>query len=80
MTCKIGRLAVLPQWRNSGYGRQLLSAAELFATNVLGIERSLLHAQTHKRNWYEKAGYTVVREEVFLEEGIEHVKMEKMLK
>ncbi|CAG8584636.1 8411_t:CDS:2 [Paraglomus occultum] len=79
-TCKLGRLAVLPQWRNSGYGRQLLSTAELYAKNVLGMERILLHAQIHKRNWYEKAGYIVVSEEVILEEGIEHVKMEKALK
>ncbi|CAG8572954.1 3735_t:CDS:2 [Paraglomus brasilianum] len=64
------------QWRNSDYGLQLLSTAELYATSVLGMERCLLHAQVHKRNWYEKAGYTVE----ILEEGIEHVKMEKMLK
>ena len=44
------------------------------------MERILLHAQIHKRNWYEKAGYTVVSEEVILEEGIEHVKMVKALK
>ena len=43
-----------------------------------GSESIALHAQTYARSLYEQAGY-YERGPIFVEEGIEHVAMEKRL-
>jgi predicted GNAT family N-acyltransferase len=74
---KIGRLAVLPRARGMGVGSRLLWAAEHHALSA-GMRTLLLHAQVQTQPFYERAGYKVCSGE-FLEDGIRHVAMQKLL-
>ena len=74
---RLGRMAVEPELRGRGLGAMVLAEAELVAGGA-GAERMRLHAQLAARSLYERAGYETAGE-VFLEEGIEHVTMEKPL-
>jgi predicted GNAT family N-acyltransferase len=76
-TARLGRLAVEPELRGLGIGGRLLSEAERAARSV-GAERIALHAQLHAASLYERDGYEP-RGDRFLEQGIEHVAMEKGL-
>ena len=70
---RIGRMAVLVEWRGQGVGTALLEA--LLA---LARERSMpcvmLHAQTHAAGFYRRFGFNE-RGGEFLEAGIAHVEM-----
>jgi predicted GNAT family N-acyltransferase len=74
---RLGRMVVDPALRGSGIGSRMLEAADQVAREM-GHRRITLHAQVPARAVYERAGY---REEgdVFVEQGIEHVAMEKPL-
>ena len=72
-TGQIGRMAVVPEQRGRGIGRQLLEAAVAEATTV-GLARVFLHAQRHAEDFYRKSGFLPVGAE-FLEAGIPHVEM-----
>lgn len=74
---KIGRMAVLPQWRKHGIGRALL-AALLREAARRGATRAVLHAQVHALGFYAREGFTAVGEE-FEEAGIPHRRMEREL-
>jgi predicted GNAT family N-acyltransferase len=74
---RLGRLAVEPDWRGRGVGAALLDEAERCARDA-GADRIDLHAQTAARSLYARGGY-VERGEEFVEEGIEHVAMEKSI-
>lgn len=74
---RFGRLAVLGEHRRRGLGAALLAEAEREAS-AAGAERMRLHAQTDALQLYESAGY-VGEGERFMEEGIEHLTMEKSL-
>lgn len=74
---RLGRNAVAAADRGRGIGTALLRAADRVAAQR-GAGRIRLHAQLAARRLYERAGY-VAEGEVFLEEGIEHVTMEKPL-
>jgi predicted GNAT family N-acyltransferase len=76
-TIKLGRLVVARDARGRGIGAALLAAGEAEA-RAGGVERIVLHAQTHALGLYTAAGYTL-RGEPFLEAGIEHVRMERRL-
>ncbi len=73
----LGRLAVEREDRRRGIGRAVLEEAERAALAV-GARRVALHAQILVRDFYEQEGYSAYGE-VFEEEGIEHVAMEKRL-
>ncbi len=74
---RLGRMAVEPELRGRGLGAAMLQAAEEGAA-ARGATRMRLHAQVSARSLYERAGYEPASG-VFLEEGIEHVTMEKPL-
>ena len=74
-TVRLSRMAVERSMRRRGVGRAVLAAAEDWAREV-GAQRITLHAQMPVKGLYEGAGYTS-RGEPFVEEGIEHVLMEK---
>lgn len=74
---RLARLAVERRLRGRGAGGALLEAAESLALGT-GAARVRLHAQVSARGLYARAGYEP-RSDVFLEEGIEHVTMEKVL-
>ena len=69
---QIGRMAVLPNWRQHGIGARLLAAAVAAAA-----ERSLevfLHAQVTAIGFYQRNGFKAVGK-TFMEADIEHRKM-----
>jgi predicted GNAT family N-acyltransferase len=74
---RLGRLAVERDQRGRGIAASILRESDRLA-RALGAERITLHAQTYARDLYVNDGY-VVSGETFVEEGIEHVPMEKVL-
>jgi predicted GNAT family N-acyltransferase len=74
---RLGRMAVEARLRGHGIGADLLDAAERAALRA-GAGRVTLHAQAAAESLYARGGYRPVGER-FLEEGIEHVRMEKCL-
>jgi predicted GNAT family N-acyltransferase len=63
--------------RRRGIATKLLKVADA-ESRALGAKRLVLHAQTYARELYEGVGYRP-RGKVFIEAGIEHVAMEKVL-
>ena len=74
-TVRLSRMAVEPSARRRGVGRAVLAGAEDWAREA-GAHRITLHAQMPVKRLYEGAGYSS-RGRAFVEEGIEHVLMEK---
>ena len=74
---RLGRLAVEPGRRGDGVAGAILREADRLA-QAAGSGRIALHAQTYARELYLREGYEE-RGAVFVEEGIEHVSMEKLL-
>ncbi|MEM1142620.1 MAG: GNAT family N-acetyltransferase [Pseudomonadota bacterium] len=74
---RIGRLAVLGDYRGQGLGAKLLGAILKLARGR-GDLCVYLHAQTHALKFYENAGFSAVGDE-FVEAGIPHRHMELML-
>ena len=74
---RIGRMAVAAPLRRSGIGAALLRGAESIARRR-GATRVTLHAQIRAHGFYARQGYADVGDR-FLEEGIEHIAMEKQL-
>ncbi len=74
---RIGRVAVLAEWRRSGVGRALMEAA-IAAAQARGMERLVLHAQVHSIPFYESLGF-VAHGETFEEAGIPHRHMARHL-
>jgi predicted GNAT family N-acyltransferase len=74
---KIGRMAVVREWRGRGVGRALLEALVREAARQ-GATRALLHAQVQAIGFYERAGFTAFGE-VFDEAGIPHRRMVRRL-
>ena len=76
-TGRIGRMAVVKEYRGQGLGSKLLSLLEETALEQ-GLNRVALHAQTYAIPFYEKSGYIALGDE-FLEADIPHYLMEKTL-
>jgi predicted GNAT family N-acyltransferase len=74
---QIGRMAVLQSHRRSGVGSLLLAELEAEARrrHMRGIR---MHAQLYALSFYRHHGYTAVGP-VFLEAGIDHLEMRKLL-
>lgn len=76
-TVQFSRLAVRTDQRRRGIASALLAEADR-ETRLGGANRLVLHAQTYALPLYRAAGYQT-RGRVFVEAGIEHVAMEKVL-
>ncbi|MBS3958575.1 MAG: GNAT family N-acetyltransferase [Xanthomonadaceae bacterium] len=74
---KIGRMAVLPEWRGRGVGAAILLAL-LDEARARGWPEVSLNAQTHALPFYAAHGFEAYGEE-FLEAGIPHRRMRKSL-
>lgn len=74
---KIGRMAVLRQWRGLGVGNQLLTAA-INICRLHGSKRIYLSAQTHAIHFYQQAGFEITSEE-YTDVHIPHVDMQLSL-
>ena len=67
---RIGRVALLPEYRGRGWGARLLEAV-LEHCRWRGFPEAELHAQTHACMFYQRFGFRAVGEE-FIEAGIPH--------
>lgn len=74
---KIGRMAVVADWRGKGVGGAILEAL-MDEARVLGWPEVTLNAQTHAMPFYASYGFEAFGEE-FMEAGIPHRKMRKLL-
>lgn len=70
---KIGRMAVIKQWRGIGLGAALLLEA-MSICKKHGSQSIYLSAQTHAIKFYQKAGFKQVSDE-YCDVGITHVDM-----
>jgi len=70
---KIGRMAVLPEYRSRGVGAALL-AHLIDVARTSGLERVYVHAQQHAAPFYRRAGFEP-HGGTFEEAGIPHVTM-----
>ena len=71
--CRIGRMAVLREWRRCGVGAALMEAV-LDRARENSMSRVTLHAQTQAAGFYRRFGFSE-RGGEFLEAGIAHVEM-----
>jgi predicted GNAT family N-acyltransferase len=76
-TAKIERVAVRTHARGQGFGQMLVRTLEDEASEQ-DCSVVVLHAQTRVEEFYEELGYETVSD-VFVEDGIDHVKMTKSL-
>ena len=70
---RIGRMAVLREWRGAGVGGAMLQALMAEAKRR-GHRGTHLHSQAHAKAFYERHGFIVDGDE-YLEAGIAHVLM-----
>jgi predicted GNAT family N-acyltransferase len=70
-------MAVLPYWRSHGIGGELLATLLVLAREQ-GHREVAVHAQCAVAGFYRKAGFRE-QGQSFIEAGIEHLKMVKML-
>lgn len=75
---KLERICVLKEYRGQSFGKKIIARME---DEILHHQysKALLNAQTHAKQFYEQLGYKVISDE-FIDAGIPHVTMEKMLK
>ena len=76
-TGHVGRMAVLPQWRRKGIGRQLLNACEDRAQQ-LKLDQIRLSAQVSAIPFYTAEGYAL-SSDTYMDAGIPHRDMYKIL-
>jgi predicted GNAT family N-acyltransferase len=74
---KVGRMAVLPEWRGRGVGEAMLTALTDLARE-LGYAHLSLHAQVTAIEFYRRSGFEPYGER-FMEAGIEHQSMRREL-
>jgi predicted GNAT family N-acyltransferase len=76
--CHLGRLAVLKGSRNKGLAKLLVESVHFEAIQQ-GFTMSIIHAQSYLKDFYLRAGYIPDSGEIFIEDGLEHLSMTKML-
>lgn len=74
---KLERICILKPYRNLGLGKVIVKELEQIAKEQ-GLKKVKLHGQSHAKEFYERLGYEVKSDE-FMEEGIPHYLMEKVL-
>jgi predicted GNAT family N-acyltransferase len=75
---KIGRMAVLPEWRGKHVGEAIMNLL-IEQARALGYRELGMHAQTHAVPFYEKFGFVKYGDE-FEECAIKHFRMRRELK
>jgi putative N-acetyltransferase (TIGR04045 family) len=76
-TARVGRVAVVREWRRRGIALRMLEMA-LDRARALGCRRARLAAQVDAIELYRRVGFAV-ESEVFQEAGIDHVWMGREL-
>lgn len=75
---KLERICILKPLRKLGLGKEIIEALEKIAIKK-GVSQVKLHGQTQAEGFYQKLGYKRASE-VFMEDGIPHILMEKELR
>ena len=76
----IGRVVIDKEYRGQGIGRELIIGCENTAKNILKREIIIeLSAQIQAEKFYESLGYNRVNDKIYLDAGIEHVDMRKVI-
>ena len=76
----IGRVVIDKEYRGKGIGRELIIGCETTAKNILKREIIIeLSAQIQAEKFYESLGYNRVNDTIYLDAGIEHVDMRKVI-
>jgi predicted GNAT family N-acyltransferase len=76
-TCQIGRMATAATHRKAGVGAAVLDSLERMV-ELRGLREVVVHSQLPAVSFYGRRGY-VAEGDTFLEEGVPHVKMRKIL-
>lgn len=74
---RIGRMAVMRDWRGQRLGLALLDEA-IKICKSLGMQTVAISSQTHAIKFYEKAGFTVTSE-AYIDANIWHVDMQRTI-
>ncbi|OWZ11008.1 Acetyltransferase [Phytophthora megakarya] len=72
---KVGRVAVLKEYRGKSYGAALMDGMERHIRDR--VDSFKLSAQFDKKGFYEKCGYQRTPEDIHLDEGVPHCWMIK---
>ena len=76
----VGRVVIDKEYRGKGIGRKLIVGCETTAKNILKREVIIeLSAQIQAEKFYESLGYNRVNDKIYLDAGIEHVDMRKVI-
>lgn len=76
----IGRVVIDKDYRGKGIGRKLIVGCETTAKKILKREVIIeLSAQIQAEKFYESLGYNRVNDKIYLDAGIEHVDMRKVI-
>ena len=76
----IGRVAIDREYRGRGIGHELIIGCENIAKQILKKEIIIeLSAQIQAEKFYESLGYNRVNDKIYLDAGIEHVDMRKVI-
>ena len=76
----IGRVVIDKDYRGKGIGRKLIVGCETTVKNILKREIIIeLSAQIQAEKFYESLGYNRVNDKIYLDAGIEHVDMRKVI-
>ena len=76
----IGRVAIDKEYRGQGIGRKLIVGCENIAKQILKKEVIIeLSAQIQAEKFYESLGYNRVNDIIYLDAGIEHIDMRKVI-
>ena len=76
----IGRVVIDKEYRGQGIGRELIIGCENIAQQILKRKIIIeLSAQIQAENFYESLGYNRVNDKIYLDAGIEHVDMRKVI-
>ena len=76
----IGLVVVDKEYRGQGIGRELIIGCENIAQQILKRKTIIeLSAQIQAENFYKSLGYNRVNDKIYLDAGIEHVDMRKVI-
>ena len=76
----IGRVVIDKEYRGQGIGRELIIGCENITQQILKRKIIIeLSAQIQAEKFYESLGYNRINDKIYLDAGIEHVDMRKVI-
>ena len=76
----IGRVVIDKEYRGQGIGRELIIGCENITQQILKRKTIIeLSAQIQAEKFYESLGYNRINDKIYLDAGIEHVDMRKII-